>query len=137
MSSLILRALVHSTIRNYTETVAGLVVPSLVGELVHDVELRNAFLRAFPGPRRAACVRGLERAIDSGLLPPDIDVDLVMDIWGGTIFYRVLLTNIEAEDPEWLTDQLLQMILSAPPRKSATNQAARSEVTHLGGPHER
>jgi len=52
----------------------------------------------------------LERGIARGELPPDLDIALVMDIWAGTIFYRVLISG-EPVRPE-LAEQLADVLLN-------------------------
>jgi AcrR family transcriptional regulator len=110
-----LLSVVRTTIQNYSGTVAGLVLPTLAADLAHDPEAWNQLVADFLAPRRAVAKTVLRQAIDSGALPPDTDIDLVIDIWGGTVFYRVLLTEGAVDDS--LAQQLVDMTLAAPPRR--------------------
>lgn len=105
---------VRGTVNNYSGTVAGVVIPALVADLVYYPELKDAFRRDFLEPRRAVSAAVLKRAIDRGDLPDDTDIDLVMDIWAGTVFYHTLF-GAEQSSLE-LSEQLVDLILSSPPR---------------------
>lgn len=87
------RAAIDVTIRNYSTPLAGVVVPALAAEIARDPELRSVFLTKFLGPRRAVARSVLERAIAAGDLPEDLDVELIMDMWAGAIFYRTLMSG--------------------------------------------
>ncbi|MGH9064507.1 MAG: TetR/AcrR family transcriptional regulator [Acidimicrobiales bacterium] len=108
-------ASIQSTVDNYSGTIAGVVIPALVADLVHDPELLHAFQDRFLRPRRDASRRILERAIARGDLPADADIGLLLDIWAGAVFYRVLISQepITPDLASRLTDLLLD---GSPPR---------------------
>lgn len=105
---------VRTTIHNYSATVAGTVIPALAADLINDPELKRVFLGQFLHPRRAVAASTLRRVIERGDLPEDLDVDLVMDMWAGTVFYRVLISENPVDDR--MADQLVDLVLGAPPR---------------------
>lgn len=88
-----IEASIQSTVDNYSGTIAGVALPALVADLVFDEVSYDSFLRNFLEPRRAAAAASIHRAIDRGDLPPDTDVNLMLDMWSGTVFYRVLLSR--------------------------------------------
>lgn len=108
-------AMMSTTVENYARTIGGLVIPALVADLAHDPEARQTFLKGFFGPRRAVAEAVLRRAISVADLPPDTDIELVMDILGGTIFYQELFKNSPLDGKT--AAQLVDTILRAPPRK--------------------
>jgi AcrR family transcriptional regulator len=85
-----LKKTIDATVRNYSNNLTGVTVPALAADLVNDPELRKAFLTDFLGPRRAVARMSLEQAMAAGLLPRNLDMELVMDMWAGAVFYRTL-----------------------------------------------
>jgi AcrR family transcriptional regulator len=113
-----LRKTIDATVRNYSNNMTGVTVPALAADLVNDPELRQAFLNDFLGPRRAVARESLQRAIDAGLLPRDLDTELVMDMWAGAVFYRTLFGTQPLN--ENFTQQILDLLLERKlPTKSA------------------
>lgn len=108
-----LLAAIATTLANYTETVAGVVIPAVATDLSRDPELLSAFRAQFLDPRRSASGAVLERGIARGELPADLDIPLVMDVWAGAIFYRVLISGepIRPGFAGQLADLILQIRL--------------------------
>lgn len=104
-----LKRTVDITVRNYSNNLTGVTVPALAADLVSDAELREAFLTDFLGPRRAAARASLEQAMAAGLLPADLDTELVMDMWAGAVFYRTLFGTQPLN--ENFTQQILDLLL--------------------------
>lgn len=104
-----LRSTIDATVRNYSNTMTGVTVPALAADLVKDPALRQVFLTEFLGPRREVARKSLERAMAAGLLPENLDTDLVMDMWAGAVFYRTLFgTHALNQD---FTQQILDLLL--------------------------
>jgi AcrR family transcriptional regulator len=79
------------------ETPAGRILPAVVADAAFNPEMREvlaAFVRDRRGHPREAVVRGVER----GELPPCADVDMVLDLLGGVVFYRELVSGNPADD---------------------------------------
>jgi AcrR family transcriptional regulator len=108
-----LQASIQATIENYSGTAAGHAIPALASDLDRDPELLQAFHAQFLRPRRAASSEVLRKAIARGDLPPDVDIGLLLDIWAGTVFYRVLVSRepITPDLAERLTELLVHGIL--------------------------
>lgn len=79
------------------DTQAGSILPAVVADAAFNPGMREvlaAFLRDRRGHPREAVARGVER----GELPPDTDVDMVLDLLGGVVFYRELVSRAGADD---------------------------------------
>jgi AcrR family transcriptional regulator len=104
-----LKKTIDATVRNYSNNLTGVTVPALAADLVKDPALRKAFLTDFLGPRRAAARSSLEQAMAAGLLPGNLDVELVMDMWAGAVFYRTLFGTRPLNRN--FTQQILDLLL--------------------------
>jgi AcrR family transcriptional regulator len=80
--------ILRSYVRVYNTTPLGAVVPSLAGELPHNPELMDLFAPVVK-ERRRPLIRALERAVQRGEIPRDIDLDLAADLVLGPITVRV------------------------------------------------
>lgn len=87
------RAAVQDTVDNYSQTVAGIVIPALASELAHDPQLLEEFRTKFIRPRRAAFAQILNRMSDGEGGVSRSDVELICDMVAGTVFYRVLISG--------------------------------------------
>jgi AcrR family transcriptional regulator len=101
---------IDATVRNYSNNLTGVTVPALAADLVNDPDLREAFLVDFLGPRRDAARKSLEQAMKAGLLPENLDTELVMDMWAGAVFYRTLfgLRPLNKNFTQQILDLLLE-----------------------------
>lgn len=104
-----LRQTIAATVRNYSGNLAGVTVPAVAADMVNDPDLRASFLKDFLEPRRAVARASVKAAMDARLLPPDLDVELVLDMWAGAIFYRTLLGD-EPVNPRF-TEQFMDLLL--------------------------
>lgn len=81
------------SIRNYAQPPAGILIVALAADLASDPELLQSFAGTFVQPRRAA-VRGLlQRAVDEGVIPANLDPELIMDMWAGAVMYRRVMQH--------------------------------------------
>ncbi|WP_067479057.1 TetR/AcrR family transcriptional regulator [Actinomadura hibisca] len=74
------------------------VYAGVIAESHHDRELVGA-LSAMVGPRIEAARERLRRAREQGQLAADADVDLIIDLLYGPLYYRLLL-HLEPYSPE-------------------------------------
>ncbi|WP_053206123.1 TetR/AcrR family transcriptional regulator [Jiangella muralis] len=100
-----LLAAIQTTIDNFGGSLGGIALPALVADLAHDAAGYRAFYEGFLKPRRAASAAVIRRAIDEGLLAPDTDAELTLDLWAGAVFYRILISR------QPVTDQFAEEIL--------------------------
>ncbi len=100
---------IQVTLENFTGDGAEMVLLAFAAHVERDDDLLASFRENFLAERRRHGHELLGRAIARGDLPADTDVDLVMDIWAGTIFYRGFITGapFEADLPTKLTALLL------------------------------
>jgi AcrR family transcriptional regulator len=92
------------------ETPAGRIMPAVIAEASVNPEMRavlGAFVRDRRQRPRDVVIRGIER----GQLRPDTDVELLLDLLGGTVFYRELVSG-EPADEEFV-GRLLDAVLAA------------------------
>ncbi len=103
-----LRAAIRTAIATMTELPTMTVLPALAADLMHDPAGAARF-RDLLRPRRASVLRILRRAAERGELPEDTDVELLFDMYAGTIFYRVLVSGEPVTDR--LVDQFTGLLL--------------------------
>jgi len=87
-----LEQMLKSYLRTYHQTPLGAVVPSLAGELPHNPELMELFAPVVKA-RRQPLLRALERAVERGEIPADLDLDLAADLIFGPITVRTFFTR--------------------------------------------
>ncbi|GAA3430612.1 TetR/AcrR family transcriptional regulator [Kutzneria kofuensis] len=63
----------------------------LIGSTFSHPELFDAFWRASGSKRREGGIRLVRRAIREGMLPPDADPEVIVEIIVGALFYRMLV----------------------------------------------
>lgn len=78
----------------YPARIGRSTLPALVADLAEDPELDRAFLERYFEPRRATTAAALRRGIERGDIVPDADVDLLLDLLGATVYYRVLFGHL-------------------------------------------
>ena len=63
----------------------------------------------------------LERGVERGDLRPDLDFELALDVLGGPLFYRLLITGgpIDEQLAEGVTDLILRGFAPGPRRQGA------------------
>jgi len=87
-----LHAIARNLVRLLTETVAGQAMPQMIADAVFNDEMRDANRRFFAS-RRAGTAEAVVRGVERGELRADTDVDLVVDLISGPIFYRHLVSG--------------------------------------------
>jgi AcrR family transcriptional regulator len=92
-----------------TDPALGNVLPALVSDLADDPELHERFLDAVWQPRREACLVVMERGTARGELRPDLDADLVLDLFTAPVIFRALFGHrpLDARFPEEVTRAVL------------------------------
>jgi AcrR family transcriptional regulator len=102
-------ALMHGAVEVYSGSVEAAVMPSLIDAMSRDVELARSVREGFLEGRRAALREVLERGVERGDLRPDLDLELALDVLGGPLFYRLLVTGGPID--EQLADGVVELIL--------------------------
>ena len=85
--------LMREAVALYSGSLAGRLMPSLVGAMARKPELAKAVREGFLAGRRAALGEVLRRGVGRGDLRPELDLELALDLLGGPLFYRLLITG--------------------------------------------
>ncbi len=104
-----LRVIARNLVRLLTKTSAGRAMPQLVADAALNDELRDAH-RSFVARRRGRTAQAVTRGIERGELRSDTDVELLVDLIGGPIFYRHLVSGGRL-DNSW-ADRLVDAALA-------------------------
>ena len=101
---------VRRAMHTIARTPAGAVIPALAADVMSDPQLAEQFRNQLIRPRRSAVVDVLRRAAARGELPRQVDTDLLLDVYAGVVFYRVLISGEPVT--ELLAEQLVDLLLN-------------------------
>jgi AcrR family transcriptional regulator len=118
-----LLALMGEAVELYRGSVAGRLMPSLVSAMAQRPELARAVRDGFLAGRRGALAHVLRRGIERGDLRSDLDLEFALDVFGGPLFYRLLITGGPID--EQLAEAVAELIL----RGFAPDLSARHKST--------
>jgi len=123
-----LLALMRSAVDVYSGSVEGAAMPSLVDAMSRDAGLARAVREGFLAGRRAALGAVLERGVERGDLRADLNLELALDVLGGPLFYRLLITGGPID--RRVADGVVELILRgfAPIKPSRKPPAPEEEV---------
>jgi AcrR family transcriptional regulator len=93
------------------------IMPDLVAEMARNPELGEVVAVMAGAPKRERTVVLLRRAIERGELPPDLDLEIALDLIAAPVYWRVIVRAVEA-GPGYL-DKLTDMLLRALSAESA------------------
>lgn len=105
-----LKEIAKTVVDLQTRTVAGPAFIGLIAEAQVSPQTRTAFLAEFAERRREMTRKVLRRAIQRRQLRADTDVDLVIDVLGGAVTFRLLQGH--APLTRKFTDALVTLVLS-------------------------
>lgn len=88
-----LTALMRDAVTLYRRPENAELLPGLVAAMARSPLIARAVRSGFLAARRAAIRQVLERGIARGDLRPDLDVEFALDVLGGPLFYRLLVTG--------------------------------------------
>lgn len=88
-----LLVLMRNAVRVYRGSIEAGVMPGLVDAMSRDAALAREVREGFLATRRAALRVVLERGVERGDLRGDLDFELALDVLGGPLFYRLLVTG--------------------------------------------
>jgi AcrR family transcriptional regulator len=116
--------LMEQAVELYSGPLAPRLMPSLVEEAQRNPELARTVRNEFLTGRRAALSTVINRGIRRGDLRRGLDLELALDVLGGAIFYRLLITGGPID--RQLAEGIVELILSgfAPANKGAPGSAA-------------
>lgn len=105
-----LLALMGEAVELYRGSLPGRLMPNLVSAMAQRPELARAVRDGFLASRRAALAHVLRRGIERGDLRSDLDLEFALDVFGGPLFYRLLITGgpINEQLAEAVADLILR-----------------------------
>ena len=123
-----LLALMNEAVALYSGSPSGQLIPKVVGAMAEKPELARAVREGFLAGRRAALAEVLRRGVERGDLSPDVDLELALDVLGGPLFYRLLVTGgpIDERLAEGVADLILRGFApsGAKPRETRMEERA-------------
>jgi len=116
-----LLVLMREAVEFYRGSFAGRLMPNVIGAIAQRPELARAVRDGFLAGRRAALSEVLRRGVERGDLAPNLDVELALDVLGGPLFYRLLVTGgpIDEQLAEGVADLIMRGF--APDEPHGTN----------------
>jgi AcrR family transcriptional regulator len=121
-----LLGLMRGAVDVYKGSAEAAAMPSLVDAMSRDAELARAVREGFLAGRRDALRAVLERGVERGDLRAGLDFELALDVLGGPLFYRLLVTGgpIDRDLAEGVVELILRGFAPAKPgrRKPATSK---------------
>jgi AcrR family transcriptional regulator len=124
-----LLALMREAVAVYTNPVHAGVMPSLVGAMRHRPELAHAVRDGFLTKRREALREVLARGVARGDLRADLDVELALDVLGGALFYRLLITGgpLDEQLATGVAEVILRGFAPGPARHASKPRHAKEQ----------
>jgi AcrR family transcriptional regulator len=114
-------ALMDGAVDVYTDPVRAAVMPSLVGAMQRRPDLARTIREGFLTGRREALREVVARGIARGELAADLDMELALDVLGGPLFYRLLITGgpIDRDLAEGVADLVMRGFAHTTKEKAA------------------
>jgi AcrR family transcriptional regulator len=105
-----LLALMRDAVAVYRDPLRAGVMPALVGAMRRRPELARTVRTGFLAGRRDALRAVLDRGVARGELRADLDFELALDVLGGPLFYRLLITGgpLDEQLVEGVADLILR-----------------------------
>jgi AcrR family transcriptional regulator len=100
---------IRRVVDTFVRSPEGAVIPALAADLTRDPAMAEQFRAQIIRPRRSAVADLLLRAAARGELPPDVDTELLVDVYAGAVFYRVFVSGEPVTDT--LAEQLVSLLL--------------------------
>jgi AcrR family transcriptional regulator len=98
----------------------GIALPALVADLMHEPDA-GALIQTLLQPRRESVLRIFDDAVRRGLLPANIDAPMLIDLYTGAIYYRMLVRGEPL--PTTMIDQLTTLLLDSTLPTTETSSA--------------
>jgi AcrR family transcriptional regulator len=115
--------LMHEAVSLYSGALPGRLMPNLVSAMAERPELARTFRDGFLAARRAGLTEVLLRGIERGDLRRDLDIEFALDVLGGPLFYRLLITHGPIDDE--LAQSVVELMLRGFSPQSATRSAPK------------
>ncbi len=102
-----LREMIRAAVQLIVDSPVGSMLPALAADVPRDPATAER-LRGFLRPRRDAAREILHQAAAQGLLPADVDIEMIIDLYVGLVFYRAFVSGHRVDDGT--VDQLVDLI---------------------------
>lgn len=124
-----LLVLMREAVELYSGSLAAGLMPTVIDEMSRNPEFAAVARDRVLTARRAALRSVFDRGVQRGDLRGDLDVELALDVLGGAVFYRLLVTGgpIDEHLAENVVDLILRGFAPAPPR--ATENPTKKDRT--------
>jgi AcrR family transcriptional regulator len=121
--------LMREAVELYRGSLASRLMPNLISAIAQRPELARAVRDGFLAGRRSALAQVLRRGVARGDLRPDLDLELALDVLGGPLFYRLLVTGgpIDEQLAEGVADLILRGFSPDESRCTKTTKARREQ----------
>jgi AcrR family transcriptional regulator len=105
-----LLVLMREAVALYRGSLAARLMPNLIGAMAQKAKLAKTVRDGFLAGRRSALGEVLRRGVERGDLRADLDLELALDVLGGPLFYRLLVTRGPIDDQlaEGVADLILR-----------------------------
>jgi AcrR family transcriptional regulator len=122
-----LLVLMREAVELYRGSLPGRLMPNLVSAMAERPELARVVREGFLIRRRSALAEVLRRGVDRGDLRPDLDLELVLDVLGGPLFYRLLITGgpLDEQLAEGVTELILRGFAPDKPGRAQSKRTAK------------
>jgi AcrR family transcriptional regulator len=104
-----LLALMREAVELYSGSLRGRLMANLASAMAERPELGRTLRDGFLAARRSALTEVLRRGIARGDLRSDLDLEFALDILGGPLFYRLLITAGPID--ERLAENVVELML--------------------------
>lgn len=124
-----LLALMGEAVELYRSSLPGRLMPKLIGAMADNPELARAVRDRFLAVRRSALSEVLRRGVERGDLRPDLDLELALDVLGGPLFYRLLVTGgpLDEQLAEGVADLILRGFAPDEPRRAKSRRKRKEQ----------
>jgi AcrR family transcriptional regulator len=104
-----LRGYMHAVVRTYGNPSIGRTQAAIIGEMQSDLALRTAYRDRVSEPLRTESREMFARAVRRGEISPRTDIDLMLDVRIGAVFFRLLFDRGPLNQP--VADSLVEAVL--------------------------
>jgi AcrR family transcriptional regulator len=117
-----LLVLMREAVELYSGSLAAGLMPTVIDEMSRNAEFAGVARDRVLTARRGALRSVFDRGVLRGDLRRDLDVELALDVLGGAVFYRLLVTGgpIDERLAENVVDLILRGFAPTPPRRTKT-----------------
>ena len=122
-----LLALMREAVKLYRGSLPARLMPNLVSAMADRPELARVVREGFLIRRRLALTEVLRRGVERGDLRADVDLELLLDVLGGPLFYRLLITGgpIDGQLAEGVTELILRGFAAEKPGRAKSKRTAK------------